>query len=47
MTAWTRRLSGLSSSNDGRPDPRIGWSLDAYKWTTAYGREVLVFRFNC
>jgi hypothetical protein len=47
MTAWTRRLAGLYSSDDGRPDPRISWSLDADLWTTAYSREALVFRFNC
>ncbi|WP_328995884.1 hypothetical protein OG394_14605 [Kribbella sp. NBC_01245] len=45
--AWTRRLSSLYLSDDGLPDPTTGWGLEARRWTTTDGRDVLVFRVSC
>jgi hypothetical protein len=47
MTSWTQRLSRLYISDEGIPDPDLGWSLEAHRWTTSNGRELLVFRVSC
>lgn len=46
-TAWTRRLSRLYITDNGLPDPTIGWGLEARRWTTPDGRDALVFRVSC